>query len=116
MILNGKSQIPEILDNYKSELLSSWLQEQLARGIRSDLIKETQLQEECREFLDLLTKASQFGSTNIQAPEWQEVRQMLVDISRIRGQKGFSPTETATFIFSFKQPLFARFTRSFRRK
>lgn len=114
MSLNGKSQIPEILKTYKAELLSSWLQEQQAVGFRSDLIKETQLQEECREFLDLLTIAAQFGNfTNIQAPEWQEVRQILVDISRNRGQKGFSPTETATFILSFKQPLFARLRQEF---
>jgi rsbT co-antagonist protein RsbR len=115
MSLNGKSQISEILTIHKSELLSSWLQEQLAAGIRSDLIKESQLQEECREFLDLLTKAAQFGNfTDIQTPEWQEVRQMLTDISRVRGQKGFSPTETATFIFSFKKPLFTRLQEVFR--
>ncbi|MEO8891716.1 MAG: STAS domain-containing protein [Coleofasciculaceae cyanobacterium] len=113
MSLNGKSQISEIIKEYKSELLSSWLQEQLAAGIRSDLIKETQLKEECREFLDLLTEALQYGNNNIKASEWQEVRQMLADISRNRGQKGFSPTETATFIFSFKQPLFTKLQEVF---
>jgi rsbT co-antagonist protein RsbR len=113
MSLNGKSQISEIIKEYKSELLSSWLQEQLAAGIRSDLIKETQLKEECREFLDLLTEALQYGNNNIKASEWQEVRQMLADISRNRGQKGFSPTETATFIFSFKQPLFTKLQKVF---
>jgi rsbT co-antagonist protein RsbR len=114
MSLNGKSQIPEILKNYQSELLSSWLQEQLGAGIRSDLIKETQLREECKEFLGLLTQAVQSGNlTNIQASEWREVREMLASISRMRGQKGFTPTETATFIFSFKQPLFARLRQEF---
>ncbi|MGB5960054.1 MAG: STAS domain-containing protein [Coleofasciculaceae cyanobacterium] len=113
MSLNGKSQISEIIKNYKSELLSSWLQEQIAAGIRTDLIKETQLQEECREFLDLLTQALQSDNNNIKASEWQEVRQLLADISRNRGQKGFSPSETATFIFSFKQPLFAKLQEVF---
>ena len=114
MSLNGKSQIPEILKNYQSELLSSWLQEQLGAGIRSDLIKETQLREECKEFLGLLTQAVQSGNlTNIQASEWREVREMLASISSMRGQKGFTPTETATFIFSFKQPLFARLRQEF---
>jgi rsbT co-antagonist protein RsbR len=113
MSLNGKSQISEILAIHKSELLSSWLQELVAAGIRNDLIKESQLREECREFLDLLTPASQSGNTNIKAPEWQEVLQLLADISRNRGQKGFSPTETATFIFSFKQPLFVKLQEAF---
>ncbi|HEY9892171.1 MAG TPA: STAS domain-containing protein, partial [Candidatus Sericytochromatia bacterium] len=103
-----------ILKNYQSELLSSWLQEQLGAGIRSDLIKETQLREECKEFLGLLTQAVQSGNlTNIQASQWREVREMLASISRMRGQKGFTPTETATFIFSFKQPLFARLRQEF---
>lgn len=114
MSLNGKSKLPEILKEHQSELLSSWLQEQLAAGIRSDLIKEKQLQEECQEFLDLLTQTVQLGNlTNIQAPEWRDVREMLASISRIRGQKGFTPTETATFIFSFKQPLFALLRQEF---
>jgi rsbT co-antagonist protein RsbR len=34
------------------------------------------------------------------------VRDLLTDISRVRASKGFSPTETATFVFSLKQPLF----------
>jgi rsbT co-antagonist protein RsbR len=33
---------------------------------------------------------------------------MLADLSRSRGQNGFSPSETATFIFSLKKPLFQR--------
>jgi rsbT co-antagonist protein RsbR len=33
---------------------------------------------------------------------------MLTSVARLRSQKGFTPTETATFVFSFKQPLFTR--------
>ena len=36
---------------------------------------------------------------------------MLTDLSRSRGVQGFSPSETATFIFSLKKPLFARLRR-----
>ncbi len=108
MNLNGKSKIPQLLKNYKSELLANWLQAQQSAGIRSDLIKEKQLQEECKEFLDLLIQAVQQGNlTDIQTSEWRSAREMLAMISRVRTQKGFTPTETATFVFSFKQPLFA---------
>ena len=108
MYLNGKSKIPELLKNHKSELLATWLQAQQSAGIRSDLIKEKQLQDESKEFLDLLSLAVQQGNlTDIQTSEWREVREMLASISRIRSQKGFTPTETATFVFSFKQPLFS---------
>jgi rsbT co-antagonist protein RsbR len=44
---------------------------------------------------------------DINGPEWREVRDLLASISRSRGQQGFSPSATATFVFSFKEPLFA---------
>ncbi len=114
MNMNGKSKIPELLKNSKSELLANWLETQQAAGIRSDLIKEKQLQEECNEFLDLLSQAAQQGNlTDIQTSEWRSVREMLATISRMRSQKGFTPTETATFVFSFKQPLFALLRQEF---
>ena len=113
MNMNG-SKIPQLLKNSKSELLANWLQTQQAAGIRSDLIKEKQLQEECNEFLNLLSQAAQQGNlTDIQTSEWRSVREMLAMISRVRSQKGFTPTETATFVFSFKQPLFTLLRQEF---
>ena len=113
MNMNG-SKIPQLLKNSKSELLANWLQTQQAAGIRSDLIKEKQLQEECNEFLNLLSQAVQQGNlTDIQTSEWRSVREMLAMISRVRSQKGFTPTETATFVFSFKQPLFTLLRQEF---
>jgi rsbT co-antagonist protein RsbR len=38
--------------------------------------------------------------------EWDDVRALLADISRDRALAGFSPAETATFVFSLKQPIF----------
>jgi rsbT co-antagonist protein RsbR len=36
------------------------------------------------------------------------MRSFLDDVSRGRARLGFSPSDTATFVFSFKQPLFTR--------
>ena len=36
---------------------------------------------------------------------------MLANLSRSRGSQGFTPSETATFVFSLKKPLFARLRR-----
>ena len=38
--------------------------------------------------------------------EWDDVRALLENLSRDRALAGFSPAQTATFIFSLKQPLF----------
>lgn len=109
MSLGDQSIIPEILKKYESDLLQDWLSEQLSTGSRKYLSKEAELREECREFLELLSQAVQGSNlTNIQAPEWRDVREMLSSVSRARSLKGFTPTETATFVFSFKQPLFTR--------
>ena len=107
MSLSGKSKIPEILKNYQVQLLEDWLQQQITDGTRPGLFKETELREECREFLELFKNAVQQGNlSDTQASEWKGVREMLASVSRTRSQKGFTPSETATFVFSLKQPLF----------
>ncbi|MBD2744976.1 STAS domain-containing protein [Coleofasciculus sp. FACHB-1120] len=109
MNLSGKSKIPKILQTDQAQLLTDWISEQIAAGIRKDLIKEIELREECREFLDLFSAAVQQGNfIDIKSAEWRSVREMLGSISRSRSQKGFTPSETAIFIFSLKQPLFSR--------
>ncbi|MBM0744110.1 STAS domain-containing protein [Phormidium sp. CLA17] len=102
-------KISEILETYEADLLEKWSQELAAANTRKGLIKEAEIQEECREFLKLLRVAVGQGNlTNIQATEWQEVREMLTSVSKSRSYKGFTPSETAAFVFSFKQPLFER--------
>lgn len=109
MNLNTQSKISEILKNHEAELLAEWLKEQKTTGIRKDLFRESELREECREFLDLFAEAVFRGNlTDIQSAEWRGVRDMLAGISRSRSQKGWTPTETASFVFSLKQPLFQR--------
>ncbi|MBD2164250.1 STAS domain-containing protein [Calothrix membranacea FACHB-236] len=103
----SESKIPDILETFEADLLSEWTQELATVNIRRGLIKEAELKEECREFLSLFRIAVGQGKlTNIQATGWQDVREILTSISRSRSQKGFTPSETATFVFSFKQPLF----------
>ena len=102
--------IAEIFSQHEKSLLEDWLREQLAAlSARQDLISEGDLRRESAEFLAHFTPACQNGSlTDIFAPEWASVLHLLATISRSRALQGFSPTETATFVFSLKQPLFAR--------
>jgi rsbT co-antagonist protein RsbR len=72
---------------------------------RSDLMKESELQSQCSQFLSLLEQATA-QNTNIQSSIYDPLREMLADVSRTRAIQGFSPRETAMFIFSIKQPLF----------
>jgi rsbT co-antagonist protein RsbR len=108
----GKT-IRSLLASQEKEVLADWIQNQLASTtVRGDLMKEAELREQSREFLSLLQKAVQSGSLDrIDEPHWAPVREFLQTISRSRAHQGFSPRETATFVFSLKQPLFARLRR-----
>jgi rsbT co-antagonist protein RsbR len=105
----------KILAQSQKELLAEWVQAQLSSTqLRTDLMKENELREQSREFLSLLQSATAAGSlTQLDAPNWTEAREFLARVSRSRAQQGFSPTETATFVFSLKQPLFARLRSEF---
>jgi rsbT co-antagonist protein RsbR len=112
--MESSSRIPKILEKYEPELLAEWMQELIAGSTRKGLIKEAELREECREFLSLFRAAVHQGNlTNVQASEWRSLRELLVSISRTRSHKGFTPSETATFVFSLKQPLFNRLRQEF---
>jgi rsbT co-antagonist protein RsbR len=104
------TRIHEILKKYPSELLAEWLTVMTSGGVRRDaLMKEAELREQCAEFLRLLTQATEQGNlTDINSSGFASVRDMLDRLSRARSLQGFSPSETATFIFSLKQPLFDR--------
>ena len=106
----AKSTISNILDTHEEELLEEWMREQIASDtLRADLVTESNLRQQSAEFLGALRQAAQSGNlTNIMSPEWGEVREILTGLSRSRVQQGFTPSETATFVFSLKQPLFAR--------
>src|SRR5215212_3685774 len=106
----AKSRIPSILHTYEEELLEEWMREQLASDIwRGDLLPESELRRQSSEFLGALRQAAESDNlTDIMTPQWSEVREILTDLSRSRVQQGFAPWETATFIFSLKQPLFTR--------
>jgi rsbT co-antagonist protein RsbR len=106
----AKSRIPSILHTYEEELLEEWIREQLASDTwRADLLTESELRQQSAEFLGALRQAAESDNlTDIMTPQWSEAREILTDLSRSRMQQGFAASETATFIFSLKQPLFTR--------
>ena len=106
----GSNNLAKIIKKSQSELLEDWLHKQLdAENMRRDLIKPDALREQSRDFLDRFQVAAESGDlSNIRSAPWAPVLEMLGDLSRQRGRMGFSPSETATFIFSLKDPLSSR--------
>jgi rsbT co-antagonist protein RsbR len=103
--------LTEILSRHQSDILAQWTKLQLAAITRrADLISEDDLRAHSREFLAALNRALQHSDAAEvdTAPEWAEIREMLSSLSALRARAGFSPRETAIFVFSLKEPLFAR--------
>lgn len=105
-----KSRIAEILKKHEQSLVSEWLAALKAGGSAKELrINESQLRDQATEFVSLLQQAAQLGDiSDTNRPEWKAIGEFLEGVSRSRVLQGFSSDETATFVFSFKRPLFAR--------
>jgi rsbT co-antagonist protein RsbR len=102
------SKLPDLIRRHEQDLHGAWVQ-QMASGVRrSDLIKDTELQAQTRDFLAALVEGlrGDGSATDIDVPSWERAREIMRSISSSRAVQGFTPTETATFILSLKQPLF----------
>lgn len=100
--------LSHLLRSHESTLLEAWLIEQRRTGNARNLIAESDLKRQSAEFIQLLQQTVAEGDSDHYAGSAisREMRRFLDGITADRAQLGFSPSETATFIFSFKQPLF----------
>jgi rsbT co-antagonist protein RsbR len=110
-----QSKVAQLLRKHERDVLQQWLSYQIsATTMRADLIKESDLREQSRRFLQLFTEVLQQNGDGENAGSWKSVKDMLSEVSRSRVAQGFSPSETATFVFSLKQPLFDMLRRELR--
>ncbi|WP_395748901.1 STAS domain-containing protein [Prosthecobacter sp.] len=103
-------RLPDLLKKSKPLILEEWIRQQLASsGARADLIKDTELRKQSEDFLNQLQRSVQSGDAgDIKAAAWAPTLELLGEMARQRERMGFSPSETATFIFSLKEPLLAQ--------
>ena len=104
------AMISSVLRKNGNELQSAWTRD-LASALPSGRgrITPAELEAQTSEFLALLTAASEHASgSDIGGSSFKPLREFLEGISRSRAMQGFTSEETATFIFSFKKPLFAQ--------
>ncbi|HEX8253621.1 MAG TPA: STAS domain-containing protein [Thermoanaerobaculia bacterium] len=105
--------IADILRRHHDEIVSRWValqQEDLS--LRNNLLKAGELERHCGEFLRAFVQVLENGGGGAVTSEaWTPVRELLSGISRSRARQGFTPTETATFVFSLKAPVFEAMRR-----
>src|SRR4051812_21405798 len=107
MSTNGHGSLSDLLERHEPELLAAWVREQQAGLGGPGQPREQEVRARCADFLRHLRRAAQAGDlADTEGPHWGEVRDLLAEVSRDRGAQGFSPSQTATFVFSLKKPLF----------
>jgi rsbT co-antagonist protein RsbR len=101
--------LADVLTTHREEIIAEWvrLQEE-DLSLRNNLLKAGELERQCRDTFDAVLQALRGGGGDdvLHAENWTAVREMLSGVSRSRARQGFTPTETATFIFAAKYPVF----------
>ena len=104
----ASSTLAKLLQKHEAKTVAEWLKSQQASvAYRPDLIRENELARQSGDFLKALVQTlHKAPSADIASADWTDVRDFLAGISHSRAQQGFSPSETATFVLSLKEPLF----------
>jgi len=101
-------QLASIISEHHTELLDGWMAGLVARLLRRDKIAENELRQQAAQLLPLLAGALESGDAfDIEGGAWDDTRQLLAEISQSRVRQGYSPIDTASFMFALKEPLFA---------
>ena len=104
------TRVVHVLEKYERDLLDDWMGRQLAAStLRHDLIDDAELREQSRDFLRRVREAAaKHGLAELDSGGWEAVREVLRTLSAERARRGLTPSQTATFVFSLKEPLFLR--------
>lgn len=107
-------RISQTILDQEAAIGAEWLAQLEALSVRSNAAAREQLRSHCNQFLKAFAAATRSGELeNIDHRSWDEVRDLLSEISSTRAKAGSTPSETAIFVFSLKQPLFARLQAAF---
>src|ERR1700761_46463 len=105
--------VAELVGSNEQTILPEWIDLQKKAGsLQTGRITENELVSQSRDFLHLLRDGLAKGGNDASNPAYGPAKQMLSETSRTRALQGFSPRETAGFVFSLKQPLFNAVSRN----
>jgi rsbT co-antagonist protein RsbR len=104
--------VEKLVKENEREILSEWLGLlKKTAGLQTGRISESELATQCSDFLRLFRDVLAKGSDDVTGTGYGPVREFLGDVTRSRAIQGFSPRETALFVFSLKEPLFNALNR-----
>jgi len=102
------SNLGEIISRNEEAIRADWMKHMTSSVQRADLISKVELEEQSKDLLKAIVRGVSSGQPDDPSgPAWSTARELLQDISASRARQGFTPSETATFVLSLKQPLLA---------
>jgi rsbT co-antagonist protein RsbR len=103
------SHLAQIMKSQQKKLHAQWIKELLAELRGDTRLSDSEISEQTAEFLRVLGDATSDGAwEGSDSPKLMPVRKFLEEVSRARAIQGFTPEQTATFVFSLKSPLFGQ--------
>lgn len=104
-----------MLKSYEPEILQQWMDRLDASGSPMlDLLSKDERWTSSRQVLGHLLEALDQGKAkNFDAPEFDALRQNLVDLSESFAERGLVPADTAVYVFSLKEVFFGLYARQF---
>lgn len=108
------NSITQVISNREQQIMTRWLENLAGSTRRTSGAENQEVVRECRDFMDALKSAAgKEQLEDINSPGWKAMRDLLDDISSRRAKGGYTPNETASFIFSLKEPFFAAVQEEF---
>ncbi|HET9235921.1 MAG TPA: STAS domain-containing protein [Oligoflexus sp.] len=111
--MQQKNPFGDVLKKHETDILTDWIKAQLdgqrSPMTRMGLVREAEVRELCKNFLRIFIQGLQNNSNlDTRSREWNELKEMMSTFSRDHALQGYTPSETASFIFLLKKPLLAR--------
>lgn len=104
---DGIQALARVVKDARPAILEGWLTRLKAGGsLQSGRIREAELKTQAATTLAQLQDGLAAGETESAGEAYAALRDGLREISRSRAIQGFTPTDTANFVFSLKEPLF----------
>lgn len=112
MSMDGAEVLSQTVTQDEAAILEAWLAA-LREGasLQSGRLRDAELQTQSKTVLGQFQDALQSG-LDADAGSYASLRETLSEISRSRAIQGFTPTDTANFVFALKEPIFEALRRT----
>ena len=105
LLSEGNAVLRDVIARHRSSVVADWLQRlRTSDGALTGRVREGELQSQAETVLNGLNDSLADGAQGQAA--FRSLEDVLTSISRERALQGFTPTDTAMFIFSLKEPIF----------